>query len=111
MSGLKFDGGKTPIVSGLIDYFPRSLIAVANVSDYGFRKYGSWGGWISVPDGLRRYTDAMGRHFFDEKRGLLYDPESQMLNPAMTAWNSLARLELGLLSGEFEDRPGVVPPK
>ena len=47
-----------------------------------------------MPDGLRRYTQAMWRHLFAEVDEI--DEESGQPHIAMTAWNALARLELAL---------------
>lgn len=94
-AGSKLDAGKPPIMRGVVQYFPRALEAVATVSEYGARKY-TWGGWESVPDGVARYSDAMGRHIVDETIDGPIDPETGLLHAAQTAWNALARLELML---------------
>lgn len=99
--GAKLDAGKAPIFRGVIAYFPRAITAVANVSNYGATKY-SWNGWEKVPDGIARYTDAMGRHIVKEGIEGLYDLEikndpkypATILHAAQVAWNALARLEL-----------------
>lgn len=89
----KDDSGKSPVVRGAIGYFPEAIKAVAAVSAFGATKY-AWNGWRSVPDGLNRYTDAMGRHLIDEAAGKILDDDSGLLSAAHTAWNALARLEL-----------------
>jgi hypothetical protein len=99
--GAKLDKGKSPIYRGAISYFPRALMAVAEVSLYGANKY-SWKGWESVPDGFNRYTDALGRHLVKEEIEGPYDLEimndprfpAEILHAQQVAWNSLARLEL-----------------
>lgn len=91
--GSKLDAGKTPVIRGAIHYFPRAIAAVANVSDVGARKY-TWNGWEDVPDGINRYTDAMGRHILSEATEGLYDNQTGLLHAAQIAWNALARLEL-----------------
>lgn len=88
----KDDGGKSPMWRGLMNYFPRALSAVADVSGFGSKKY-AWGGWAHVPDGLNRYNDAMLRHLAAEARGETVDPESGLLHAAHAAWGALARLE------------------
>lgn len=91
--GAKLDAGKPNAFRGLLDYFPRALLAVSEVSSYGARKY-SWGGWKHVPDGLLRYSDAQVRHLLIEASGEPVDKETGLLHAAHTAWNALARLEL-----------------
>lgn len=99
--GAKLDAGKPPVFQGALGYFPRALRAVAEVSAFGASKY-AWKGWESVPDGINRYTDAMGRHLTYEGQGRTIDPDSGYLEAAHTAWNGLARLELMLR--EMDDR-------
>lgn len=99
--GAKLDAGKSPVFRGAISYFPRALMAVAGVSAYGANKY-SWKGWEQVPDGINRYSDALGRHIAKEGIEGLYDLEIRddpkypgtILHAAQVAWNALARLEL-----------------
>ena len=105
--GSKLDAGKSPVFRGVISYFPRALQAVANVSAYGANKY-SWKGWESVPDGINRYADALGRHITKEgiegelDLEILNDPKypGRILHAAQVAWNALARLELILKEKE-----------
>lgn len=100
--GSKLDAGKAPILRGLIQYFPRAIREVANVSQYGANKY-SWKGWEKVPDGINRYGDALGRHLILEAIEGEYDtgPNGSGLRHAtQTAWNALARLELILREEE-----------
>lgn len=94
-AGSKLDAGKPAVMRGVVQYFPRALVAVASVSQYGAAKY-TWGGWESVPDGVQRYTDALGRHLVGETIDGPADPETGLLHAAQTAWNALARLELML---------------
>lgn len=93
--GAKLDAGKAPIMRGVIGYFPNALAAVAEVSDFGARKY-TWGGWRSVPDGHARYSDAMMRHIVKECSEGAIDDETNLTHAAHAAWNALARLELML---------------
>jgi len=94
--GAKLDAGKAP-VSLILHGMPRALLAVASVADYGARKY-SPNGWAQVPDGARRYTDAMFRHALAEGIEKI-DEESGLQHAAQVAWNALARLELMLREG------------
>ena len=93
--GAKLDAGKPAIWRGLLDYFPRACFAVASVSTFGAKKY-AWKGWESVPDGVNRYGDALGRHMLYEALGEKWDPDSEMLHAAHAAWNAMAKLELML---------------
>lgn len=94
-SGCKLDAGKPALFRGLIDYFPRALEKVAEVSTFGASKY-VWKGWETVPDGVARYSDAMVRHLTEEAKGEVLDPGSGLHHAAHTAWGALARLELML---------------
>lgn len=90
--GAKLDD--TKIRSGLVlGSFANALEQVSRVGTFGAEKY-SDNGWLEVPDGERRYTDAMLRHWLAEARGELIDKDSRMFHAAQTSWNSLARLEL-----------------
>jgi hypothetical protein len=102
--GAKLDAGKAPVFRGAIQYFPRALIAVSEVSEHGARKY-TWKGWEDVPDGIARYGDAMARHI--TKEGIeQHDIDSGLLHAAHAAWNALARLELILRD---KDKPVEEP--
>lgn len=90
--GAKLDFGKVRpelIIGG----FANALLKVAEVGTYGANKY-SDDGWQSVPNGIKRYTDAMYRHLLYEHQGTKVDDESGLLHAAQSAWNALARLEL-----------------
>jgi hypothetical protein len=108
--GAKLDAGKPCVFRGLLDYFPRACIAVADVSTRGAKKY-AWKGWEKVPDGIDRYADAQARHIVKESIEGLFDigpgglgPE--VLHQAQNAWNALARLELILRKLEKEKSGG-----
>ncbi len=96
--GAKLDSGKSPVFQGILDYFPRALKEVANVSAAGAAKY-AWKGWESVPDGINRYRNAAGRHILDESIQGIRDPEG-FRHLAQQAWNVLAALELTLREEE-----------
>lgn len=102
--GSKLDFGKSPIVRGAIKYFPRALLAVADLSQHGADKY-SWKGWEKVSDGIQRYDDAMGRHMAGEVIEGEFDQtwmkmDRHVLHATAVAWNALARLELILREKE-----------
>lgn len=91
----KLDAGKNRL--GLVFLgFCRALMAVGEVGTYGASKY-SDNGWMSVPDGVARYTDAMYRHQVSE--GFESHDSTGLLHAAQGAWNALARLELMLRAG------------
>jgi len=94
--GAKLDDGK--VRAGLLKQFSRALTEVAKVSTYGAGKY-SEGGWATVKDGHKRYTDAMMRHWLAEEFESI-DEESGLLHMAQVAWNALARLEFYLKGDE-----------
>ena len=93
-SGAKLDGGKVrPAL--VLGSFARALLQVSQVGTFGAAKY-SDDGWVNVPDGIRRYDEAMMRHWLKEKAGEEVDKDSNLLHAAHLAWNSLARLDLML---------------
>lgn len=91
--GAKLDAGKSPVRRGLLEYFPRACLAIAEVSASGASKY-SWRGWESVPDGINRYGDAEARHICKAAIEGSIDKDYGHLHAAHEAWNALARLEL-----------------
>lgn len=95
--GAKLDAGK-PRAGLVLSGFPRALAEVSKVGTYGAEKY-SDNGWMDVPDGEQRYTDAMMRHLLAEWRGEKRDADTDLHHAAHAAWNALARLEL-MLRGE-----------
>lgn len=97
--GAKLDLGKSPVYRGCIDYFPRALKAVAQVSEVGAKKY-TWKGWETVPDGINRYSDALVRHLMSSEN---LDKDTGLLHSAQVAWNALAVLELTLRETEKEN--------
>ncbi len=97
--GAKADSGKPAVLQGLLQYFPRALREIATVSTIGAKKY-SWRGWESVPDGINRYGDALGRHLLAAAIEGPYDADTGLLHDSQVAWNALARLELILREKE-----------
>lgn len=92
--GAKLDAGK-PLAGLVLGDFARALQQVVAVGTFGANKYTA-SGWVQVPGGQRRYTDAMMRHWLAEMVGEACDPQSELLHAAHLAWNALARLELML---------------
>jgi hypothetical protein len=96
---IKYDGAKPALFRGVVQYFPRAVKAVGEISTFGAKKY-AWAGWEAVDDGINRYSDAMVRHLLKEGEGEVVDPDSGLLHAAHTAWGALARLELILREKE-----------
>ena len=96
-AGAKLDAGKRR--DGLVLLgFSRALAAVSAVGSYGANKYTD-NGWVSVPNGVNRYTDAMLRHLLSEASGELTDKDTGLLHASHVVWNALARLDL-MIRGE-----------
>ncbi len=93
-AGAKLDEGK-PRVGLMITGFPRALMEVSKVTTFGANKYCE-NGWMSVPDGIARYNDAMQRHNLKIAEGEILDPDSGLPHLAHVAWNALAILELSM---------------
>lgn len=101
--GAKLDAGKSPVMRGVLQYFPRAILAKSLLSAYGANKY-TWKGWEQVDDGIARYGDAIGRHLVKEAIEGIWDLEvlndpvhpTNMLHATAVAWNADARLELML---------------
>lgn len=89
--GAKLDAGK-PRPGLVLGGFARALMEVVKVGTYGAAKY-TENGWMTVPNGLDRYEDAMLRHWLYEKMGQENDPDTELLHAAHEAWNALARLD------------------
>lgn len=86
--GAKLDAGKVrPAL--VIQGFRKALLAVSEVGTFGAAKYTD-NGWKSVPDGRKRYEDALYRHLLAEG----VDEQSRLPHLAHAAWNLLAMLEL-----------------
>lgn len=89
--GAKLDHGKVRM--GLVlGAFRHALRAVGEVGTFGAAKY-SDNGWLDVPNGKARYTDALFRHLLADDE---HDDESGLFHKAHAAWNALAILELHL---------------
>lgn len=100
--GHKHDAGK-PRCGLVIGNFPRALLCVSEVGTFGAKKY-TEDGWLHVPNGIARYTDAMLRHYLMECSGEVSDSDSNLYHAAHLAWNALARLELMLREKENESK-------
>ena len=90
--GAKLDAGKNRL--GLVlGGFSLALQEVGKVGTFGAEKY-TPNGWMSVPDGEARYTDALYRHLMSEAAGESVDDQTGLEHAAHAAWNALARLDL-----------------
>lgn len=94
-TGTKYDNGKPAVWQGVVNYFPRALWAVAEVSTFGASKY-DWNNWIGLEKAYERYKDAQFRHALKHAMGEEADKESQLIHLAHEAWGALATLELAL---------------
>ena len=92
--GAKCDAGKMRPALVLGD-FANALSAVVEIGTRGAAKY-SDSGWLSVPDGIKRYSEARMRHWLKMAAGETVDQDSGQRHQAHIAWNSLAILELML---------------
>jgi len=105
--GTKHDACKPRI--NLLGQFARALEEVAIVATFGATKYSDHG-WLKLPDGVERYTDAMLRHWLAEHHAeypaAARDEQSGRMHAAHIAWNALARLDL-MLRSEEREREGL----
>ena len=101
--GVKLDAGKPQIWTGVIEQFPNALEEVAIVTIEGTMEPGHvLGGWRTVIDGYRRYSNAMARHMLAEAHIDISDlriakednlHRLKIKAAATVVWNDLARLE------------------
>lgn len=96
--GIKLDGEKNRLGLVLCG-FSRALVEVGKVGTFGANKYAD-DGWVSVPNGEQRYTDALMRHLFASATGDYADHESGLSHWAHVAWNALAVLDLMIRNSE-----------
>ena len=99
-AGAKADAGK-PRVGLVLRDFSRALKEVSKVGTFGAIKYSDHG-WVSVPNGINRYDDALFRHLMEPHTDTI-DGQSDLYHMAHAAWNALAVLELMLREKEKYD--------
>jgi hypothetical protein len=87
-----------PIVSGVLDYFPDALAAVAEVSRIGNDQHNPGQPLHWARDKSTDHADCIGRHLID--RGKIDVDGSR--HSAKLAWRSLALLQTEL--EEYQDR-------
>ena len=83
----------TPITTGVIDYFPAALAAVARVSKHGNDKHNPGEPLHWSRGKSNDHADAIARHLID--RGHI-DPETGVRHSAELAWRALALLQVEL---------------
>lgn len=108
-----FERKQCPIASGVLDYFPDALVAVAEVSFKGNQKHnpGKPLNWNRAKSGDE--ADAVARHLL--QRGLI-DQEDGLRHSAHLAWRALAMLqkeieadqELLALAQKLNPPPGAI---
>jgi hypothetical protein len=91
---------ETPITTGVVDYFPNALAAIARISKYGNDKHnpGKPMHWARAKSA--DHADCVLRHLID--RGKV--DKDGLSHTAMAAWRILALLEL-----EEEEKLGLPP--
>ena len=104
----KDDAEKLWGYTGVDNYFPRALKALANLSQAGAKKY-AWGGAHDVPNGIERYRNAEWRHRIEIGKGNDIDEDisryatSPVTHQTSRAWNLLMALELELREQETNE--------
>lgn len=97
--GAKLDNGKMrPWL--VLSAFSQALGLVTEIGTFGAEKY-SDNGWLNVPEGEKRYAEALMRHVMAHWGGEVNDPESGLPHLAHAAWNILALIELRERDGGF----------
>jgi len=81
----------TPIATGVLDYFPDALRAVARLSKAGNDKHNPGQPLHWEREKSNDHRDCLLRHFMD---GDTVDPETGELHAAAVAWRALAILQL-----------------
>lgn len=79
-----------PLVTGVLDYFPAALAAVARLSKYGNDKHNPGEPLHWARSKSSDHADCIGRHLTD--RGII-DPETEMSHTVEVAWRALALLQ------------------
>lgn len=95
-TGVKYNEGKLPYYTVLIEQFPLAIQALVKRSEYGHQKYlkddKNYDNWKRVPDAHKAYRDALIRHLFND--GELHETKIDHLTAAL--WNICAVLQLEL---------------
>jgi hypothetical protein len=98
-SAVKMDFGdstqrkNTPVVTGVLDYFPLAIAAVARVSKKGNDKHNPGEPLRWSREKSCDHADCIGRHLMQRDQT---DPEDGELHVTHLAWRALALAELAL---------------
>ncbi len=93
--GAKLDSGKS-LPHLVLSEFSLALDKVVEVGTYGANKY-TPRGWVSVPNGVDRYTEAASRHMLAMWQGeVINEKDGGLEHEAQFIWNLLAAYELKL---------------
>jgi hypothetical protein len=93
LSGDSKERKATPIGTGVLDYFPRAMVALARLSKVGNDKHNPGEAMRWAKEKSTDHPDCIIRHFID--RGKI-DPDSGELHDVGLAWRALASLEMTL---------------
>lgn len=81
----------TPVTTGVLDYFPDAIRAIARISKFGNDKHNPGEPLHWARDKSTDHADCVGRHLID--RGQI-DPETGESHTVELAWRSLALLQI-----------------
>jgi hypothetical protein len=82
---------RIPIVTGLMDYFPDALAAIAEVSFIGNEKHNPGEPLHWSREKSNDHADCLGRHLLE--RGTM-DPVTKVRHSAQLAWRACALLQI-----------------
>lgn len=103
---------KPPVVRGVLQRFPRAILALAEVSQFGTTKHQvpiDDDSFATIPDARGVYSDAEVRHILKEAiEGPVNAEDGMLLHAAQRAWNAMAYLEITLR--ETEANPELFAP-
>ena len=100
-TGKKYDKGKS-MVGTLCRIFPRALLGIGRVIEFGTHKYPQPDNWKLVDGAFTRYQDSLMRHYLKFLSGQEKDNETNILHLIHMSWNCLAILELYLMEHKEE---------
>ncbi len=93
-----------PIVTGVLDYFPDAIAAIARLSKAGNDKHNPGEPLHWSRDKSTDHADCIGRHLLE--RGTV-EPESGELHDTCLAWRALANLQLAIEDQRNADEAGI----
>lgn len=92
---------RIPIVTGVLDYFPDAIGAVAEVSLAGNEKHNPGEPLHWSRDKSADHADCIGRHLVE--RGTI-DPVTKVRHTAQLAWRALALLQIEIENDAAQNR-------